>query len=122
MGLIDYVAMDIKHAPDKYPEAIGCRNISMDTIYSSVEYLMSGSVDYEFRTTLVKGIHSPEDMDQIGDWIKGAKRYFLQNFKDSGNLVGGNTQNITMDSFTESELTEFLTRTNGKVDALIRNV
>lgn len=122
MGLIDYVAMDIKHVPEKYPKAIGCQNISMDTICSSVEYLMSGSVDYEFRTTLVKGIHNPEDMDGIAEWIQGARRYFLQNFKDSGNLVGGNTQNITMDSFTESELTEFLSKTIGKVDALIRNV
>ena len=48
---------------------------------------MEGSVDYEFRTTVVKELHNKADFDEIGRWLKGAKRYFLQSFKDSGDIL-----------------------------------
>ena len=56
-------------------------------------------VDYEFRTTLVKELHANEDMESIGKTIKGAKRYFLQNFVDSGDVLCEN-----MHPLTENEL------------------
>ena len=86
-GLIDYVAMDIKNAPDKYQITAGC-DVDMEKINRSVEILLSEKVDYEFRTTVVRELHTVEDFKAISEWIKGAKRYFLQTFKDSGDLIG----------------------------------
>ena len=49
---------------------------------------MSGIVDYEFRTTVVNELHTPTDIEKIAERISGAKRYFIQNFVDSGNVLG----------------------------------
>lgn len=86
-GLIDYVAMDIKSSRAGYPTASGVADIDISKIEESVQILLFGKVDYEFRTTLVKELHTLSDMEDIGRWIKGAKRYFLQGFKDSGDLI-----------------------------------
>ncbi len=86
-GLIDYVAMDIKSSPEGYSRAAGCK-IDMEKIKESVDFLLSGAVDYEFRTTVAKGAVLPEDMEGIGELIGGAKRYFLQGFVDSGDILG----------------------------------
>ena len=86
-GLIDYVAMDIKSSPEGYSRAAGCK-IDMEKIKESVDFLLSGAVDYEFRTTVAKGAVLPEDMEGIGKLILGAKRYFLQGFVDSGDILG----------------------------------
>lgn len=88
LGLLDYVAMDIKNAPSKYPPTVGCPGVRLDSIQESVRFLLSGAVDYEFRTTMVKEFHTEEDFRSIGRWIAGARRYFLQGFVDSGHLVG----------------------------------
>ena len=61
---------------------------SYSTFRESVSFLLSGAVDYEFRTTLVRELHRPEDLDAIAAWLAGAPRYYLQNFVDSGNLIG----------------------------------
>lgn len=88
-GLVDYVAMDIKNSFEKYSLTCGVET-DLDNVKKSINYLMSDPVDYEFRTTLVKELHTFEDMDRIGEMIKGAKRYFLQNFKDSGDVLEEN--------------------------------
>ena len=85
-GLVDYVAMDIKNSREKYNFTADCE-INIADIEESIAFLMSGAVDYEFRTTVVKEYHNIEDMKAIGEWIKGAKNYFLQNFVDSGDLI-----------------------------------
>ncbi len=82
-GLIDYVAMDIKSSPSDYAVAVGLGEISMSEIFETAEFLLHGDLDYEFRTTVVEGIHSVSDFEKIGKWIKGAKRYFLQTYKRS---------------------------------------
>ena len=101
-GLVDYVAMDIKQAPEHYEKAVGITKPPMETVKESISYLLSGKVDYEFRTTLVKGIHETEDVIRICDWIEGAKIWYLQNFRDSGNLLGEGTKEMV--SFSEEEL------------------
>ena len=88
-GAIDYVAMDIKSSRAGYQIASGGTNIDLALIERSVEILLSGRVDYEFRTTVVNELHTVSDMEDIGRWIVGAKRYFLQCFKDSGDLISG---------------------------------
>ncbi len=86
-GLVDYVAMDIKNCLEKYSLTAG---VAIDTaaIEKSIDLLMGGNVEYEFRTTVVKPLHVVEDIEKIAMRIRGAKQYFLQNFVDSGNLIG----------------------------------
>lgn len=87
-GLLDYVAMDIKNSPEKYEETAGVRNI-LDRVRASVSLLLNGKVDFEFRTTITGNLHTEADMQSIGAWIRGTEKYFLQPFKDSGDLVCG---------------------------------
>ncbi len=89
-GLIDYVAMDIKNSREKYAEAAGIENFDISPVEESVSLLLEGRVDYEFRTTVVRELHTAEDITKIAEWISGAPRYFLQNFVDSGNIIGKN--------------------------------
>lgn len=86
-GLIDYVAMDIKNCKKKYAETVGLSSFDLSKVERSVDFLKNGSVDYEFRTTVVREFHTVEDIRKAAEWISGAKRYFLQNFVDSGNLI-----------------------------------
>jgi pyruvate formate lyase activating enzyme len=90
IGACDYVAMDIKNSKEKYAQTVGIENLDIGGIEKSVSYLLEGHVEYEFRTTVVKEFHTMEDIEKICEWIKGAKSYFLQNFVDSGNLIGEN--------------------------------
>jgi len=86
-NLIDYIAMDIKNSPEKYLATAGNLGLSMEDINESVSIILSGKVDYEFRTTVVNELHTEEDMKAIGRWIKGAKAYYLQAYKDSGDII-----------------------------------
>lgn len=86
-GLLDYVAMDIKNSKKKYALTAGA-DVDIDKISESVRILMSSDVQYEFRTTVVRELHSPEDIKSIGEWIAGADKYFLQSFTDSGEIIG----------------------------------
>lgn len=119
--LVDYVAMDIKHAPEKYKEAVGVLNPPMDAVQESISYLLSGKVEYELRTTLVKGIHKAEDIEEICGWIAGTKHWYLQNFRDSDALVAAGTRK--MEPFSEKELQRFkeLAQERG-IDATVRSV
>ncbi len=88
-GLVDYVAMDIKNSPDRYAETVGLNKdvFSIDRIKESAAYLMQGDVDYEFRTTVVRELHTKEDIEEIAKWIRGAEKYYLQQYMDSGNVI-----------------------------------
>lgn len=85
--LVDYVAMDIKNSPEKYGETAGMKDFDLTPVKESVNFLISGVCDYEFRTTVVKEYHTINDVKKIAEFIHGAKKYFLQNFVDSGNLI-----------------------------------
>lgn len=87
--LVDRVAMDIKNSPELYAETIGFEHFDLAPVEESKNLLLSGSMDYEFRTTVVNGIHTRESLIEAAKWIRGAKEYYLQQFKDSGNLVLG---------------------------------
>lgn len=86
-GLADYVAMDIKNCKEKYAETVGLSSFDLSKVERSVDFLKNGPVDYEFRTTVVREFHTVDDIRKSAEWISGAKRYFLQNFVDSGNLI-----------------------------------
>lgn len=88
-GLVDYVAMDIKQVPDRYAGAIGIPGFDAAKVEQSIDFLLSGAVDYEFRTTAVAELHRDGDFAAIGRRIRGAKRYFLQTFRAEGDLLTG---------------------------------
>ena len=81
-GLVSYVAMDIKNAPERYAETCGLEKIDLAPVRESVSLLMEGKTDYEFRTTVVAELHDEESFRGIGRWIAGARRYYLQKFTD----------------------------------------
>ena len=85
--LVDYVAMDIKNSQESYGKTIGIRDYDIRNIHRSVQYLLSDAVPYEFRTTVVLEFHQRSDFESIGRWIRGAQRYYLQQFVDSGDLI-----------------------------------
>ena len=87
-GLVDYVAMDIKNCLPKYPKTVGLREFDTEPVQRSVEILRRGAVDYEFRTTLARELHTAADISALAHWLEGAPRYYLQTFVDSGDLVG----------------------------------
>ena len=102
-GLVDYVAMDIKNCLGDYALIAGVKDLDTDAIKESVEYLKEGHVSFEFRTTVVKDYHNKENFERIGQWLKGTEKYFLQNFVDSGELIGKDTKGCS-----EKEMKEFL--------------
>lgn len=86
-GLLDYVAMDIKNAPAKYGLTTGTE-LDFQKIEESVELLKTSGLDYEFRTTVVRELHDREDLQHIGQWIRGCPKYFLQQFTESEAVIG----------------------------------
>lgn len=77
--LVDYIAMDIKTAPEHYDTLAGTW-VDTDAIKESAHYIMFCGIDYEFRTTVVKGLHQTDDFEAIGQWLKDARAYYLQPF------------------------------------------
>ena len=86
-SLVDRVAMDIKNDPALYARTAGLRALDLSAIERSKNLLLEGRIDYEFRTTVVKGLHTRESLLEAARWIEGAKEYYLQQYKDSGNLI-----------------------------------
>ena len=86
-NLIDYVAMDIKHAPSRYQEICNAPSFSMEKIAESAAFLLEGTVPYEFRTTIVRELHTLKDFEEIGAWIAGADSYFLQSYQESEQVI-----------------------------------
>lgn len=96
LKLIDYVAMDIKNSYEGYSKTIGLESYDSNKILESINYLLSGEVDYEFRTTLVKEFHSDEDIKNIAKMIQSAKRYYLQEFKNSGHCIDSSLHEVPL--------------------------
>lgn len=85
--LLDYVAMDIKNSKEKYDIAVGKGNPDINRIETSVALLKEGQIPYEFRTTVVKELHTKEDFVAIGEWLSGTRAYFLQGYRDNENVI-----------------------------------
>ena len=109
-NLVDYFAMDIKHTCDKYDLATGPSKVDMNKIKASIDMIMSSHVDYEFRTTVIKGMHSQADILGMTQLISGAKNYILQQYvKTEGELMPN-----TFRSFTSQELQDMIDNLEGK--------
>jgi pyruvate formate lyase activating enzyme len=103
-GLADYVAMDIKNGPSRYAETAGTAQVPMERFEASKELLMSSDTDYEFRTTVVRGLHTEESLLEAAAWIRGAKAWYLQQFRDSGHLI----RSDGLSAFSETEMKQLL--------------
>lgn len=85
--LLDYVAMDIKNAKEKYGVTAGVKELDIRRIEESAALLQEGRIPYEFRTTVVRELHTKEDIAAIGSWLNGARAYFLQTYRDNENVI-----------------------------------
>ena len=92
--LVDYVAMDIKNCPDRYAETCGGPDI-LPQVRESLAILKENHVDYELRTTLCRPFHDEKALKAIGKWLSGTEAYYLQNFVDSGDLIGSEVSGFT---------------------------
>jgi len=107
--LVDCIAMDIKAAPENYAAATGLASFNMDPIFESTDLITDsgakGLIDYEFRTTVVGGIHTENDFAKIGKWLKGAKAYFLQGYREGNDQIDAHGLSIvpvdTMEYYKE---------------------
>lgn len=102
-GLLDYVAMDIKSSPKGYGALCGIPEVNLEPIRESVRFLMESGVDYEFRTTVVRELHSREDFLDIREWLKGCNKYYLQAYRDSEHIIKPGI----FSSYSREELEEF---------------
>ncbi|MCM1568983.1 MAG: anaerobic ribonucleoside-triphosphate reductase activating protein [Roseburia sp.] len=87
-GLLDYIAMDVKASRENYAKAVGFSNPEMSLVERSIELIRGSGIDYEFRTTVVKGIHSIEEFEELGKWLAGSRVYFLQTYRENENVIG----------------------------------
>ena len=102
-GLVDYVAMDVKSSIDSYAAVAGVPGLDVGLIERSIDFLLRGEVEYEFRTTVVRELHTARDLEALARRIKGARAYFLQPFKDSGDLIKDG-----FSSYSEAEISVLL--------------
>lgn len=86
-GLSDHVAMDIKASPGNYAIATGCPKCDVERIKESIRLLLTSGISHEFRTTVVKGIYSVEEFEEIGRLLAGSRVYYLQAYRDSGDRL-----------------------------------
>lgn len=98
-GLLDYVAMDIKNSKEKYAITSGVNDYP-SKIEQSINIIMAKAPDHEFRTTVVRELHTSQDIVEIANHIKNAKKYFLQSYVDSGDIIS--------DGFSAYSVTEML--------------
>lgn len=113
-GSVDYIAMDLKAPTEKYEYVVKVQ-VNKEAIASSVSMIMNSGVDYEFRTTLVSGLLMADDILKIGDMIRGARQYVLQNFVSSKHL---DNDFITANSFSGAMIAELKL----KLDSTLVNV
>lgn len=85
--MIDYVSMDIKNVPEKYAQTIGLSSYDTAPIEESIALLLSASIPYEFRTTVVREFHTQEDLVALARWLTGTKAYYLQKYVDSPDIL-----------------------------------
>lgn len=84
-GLIDYVAMDVKTSLSGYRSLVGS-GADERKLQESIELLKEGRVDYEFRSTLIREVHTPEVLREMETLLLGAKRLYLQTFRSGVTL------------------------------------
>ena len=112
-GLVDRVAMDVKNAPLLYGKTVGLHRFDIAPVERSKDYLLEGHVEYEFRTTVVRGLHTAESLLAAARWIEGAREYYLQQYKDSGDVIRPDA----LGAFTDDEMRGLLEKVRTVIPA-----
>lgn len=110
-ALLDYVAMDIKASPQNYSVAAGLHTFDFDRIRESIRLLEESGIPHEFRTTVVKGINTKEEFEDIGRLLRGCPVYYLQGFKESESMIGAG-----FDAFLPEEMEEMAVMARNFID------
>ncbi|MBQ9989345.1 MAG: anaerobic ribonucleoside-triphosphate reductase activating protein [Lachnospiraceae bacterium] len=87
LNLLDYIAMDIKSGCSHYSLLAGIDDLDLEKIKKSISLIEHSGIAYEFRTTVVKDYHTAWDFEEISQFLSPQSPYFLQSFKDSGNIL-----------------------------------
>ncbi len=107
-GLVQYVAMDIKNAPDRYGLTVGLQSPELAAVEESIRFLLSGQVDYELRTTVAKPLHDADAIEAMGKWLCSLggkpKRFYLQNYVNRNTVLRPDE----LESIDPETLTRFL--------------
>ncbi len=111
--LVDYIAMDIKSSMEHYEKVSGIHGMNLEEIQESVRLVMEQAPDYEFRTTVVRELHKREDFESISKWLRGAKVYYLQAYRDSEQVI---RREFT--SYSRAELEEFKEILRGTISSV----
>ncbi|WP_101723610.1 anaerobic ribonucleoside-triphosphate reductase activating protein [Eggerthella timonensis] len=88
-GLVDCVAMDVKNAPERYAETVGVPAFDLAPVQASLDFLLTGTVPYEVRTTVVRELHTADDLHALAAWVQGVQAWHLQSFIDAESVLGG---------------------------------
>ena len=99
-GFLDYIAMDVKNSKELYADTCGISDFPAE-VEESVDIIMNSGIPYEFRTTVVRELHTKESIEALCKWIAGAERYYLQGFIDSGDLIGNGFSAYSADEMGE---------------------
>lgn len=116
-GLIDYVAMDVKNALPSYEKTIGLSGFDLEPIEQSVAFLKQGKVPYEFRTTVVKELHSRADIEALAQWLEGGAALYLQQFVPSERTIAPN-----LHAYSAMEMRELAQLANRYLPTYVRGV
>ncbi|MBO7345484.1 MAG: anaerobic ribonucleoside-triphosphate reductase activating protein [Clostridia bacterium] len=100
-GLVDYFATDIKSDKKGYSNIIGIDGYDLSKVEKTVDYFLNNGVNYELRTTLIKEYHDNQVMKNIGEWIKGANKYFLQKYIDNENCIRSGYSEVSKEQAEE---------------------
>jgi len=110
-GVVDYIAMDIK-APWKRYKIVTAKDCDLDALKKSVKIIIASGLPHEFRSTVLPGLHSKEDIIEMARQVKGAEKYFLQQFVPGKKLV--NAEFLKEKTFTKKALNEILQEFKGE--------
>ena len=117
-GVCDYVAMDVKNSLQEYNRTVGVEGFDTNGIEKSIEILKTSGIDHEFRTTVVKGLHTEKSVEELSALIKNEKKYFLQAFVKSDRVPDN-----TLEEYTKDELENLLKIAQLNVpDAVLRGI
>lgn len=102
--LIDYVAMDIKASEKKY-KGLTKLKTTFNNILKTRDILMSSDINFEFRTTLIKGFHDKEELKRILEICKDCPRYAMGTFRNEV-VLDPNFRKYS--GFSPSEMKEYV--------------
>ena len=118
--LVDFIAMDVKNVFERYEETTNSK-VSTEVIKESIKTIISSGIEHEFRTTVLPKFHKKEDIVEIAkDYLKGAKKYVLQQFMPSEKMLDKSL--LTEKRFSEKDLKTLREECNKYINTEIRNL